>query len=617
MVLARTSRQAGGHRFESRFAHFGGLQNAENPPVFGIFALITRHSGLTGFSGHNGYAGFCEEDGKSVSKTGDRRGRLFAMGTCRTWWSSTFFCKERQMAGTPTTTGTANRCIRLAACLALVAVLSSGIAIRSARGQVPESGPRAIGPGVGTNSVAGGVPTENPEVISIPIPLSLPLPQDAAPAENQEVISFSRTIALVTGQNPQIAFANERINESFAELKGARVLWLPSIQAGVNYQNHEGPEQNSNGTITAASRSALEAGLGMYAVGGGAPAIPGVTAKFSLADAVFQPRIAGQQVAVRQQAATATTHDFLLFGAVAYLDLLRAYQQQAIAQETLDHAEQLAQLTAAFARSGQGSAADADRAQTELALRRNALAQAAAQAQVASARLVEVLHLPPNCSLRPEEPTLVPIELVSHEATACQLVEDGLSHRPEVAESRHLVAEAGGRLDRERYAPLMPNVLLDASQGGFGGGPGSAITDFAGRFDFDATVYWQLRNFGLGDAAAREGARSRLEQARLIQVRLVDQVSREITEAHAQSQSLRGQIAVAEAGIRVAGDSYRRNLERIRGGQGLPLEVLQSIQALDQSRREYLRAVGDYDEWQFRLYRALGCPIPGEPGFAR
>ena len=210
----------------------------------------------------------------------------------------------------------------------------------------------------------------------------------------------------------------------------------------------------------------------------------------------------------------------------------------------------------------------------------------------------------------PEEPTLVPIELVSHDAAAAQLVADGLSHRPELAQSRHLVAEAAGRLDRERYAPLLPNVLLDVSQSGFGGGPGSTVADFRGRFDFDATAYWQLRNFGLGEVAAREAARSRLEQARLVQVRLMDQVSREIIEAHAQSASLRGQIAVAESGIRVAGDSYRRNLERIRGGQGLPLEVLQSIQALDQSRREYLRAVGDYDEWQFRLYRALGCPIP-------
>jgi outer membrane protein TolC len=174
------------------------------------------------------------------------------------------------------------------------------------------------------------------------------------------------------------------------------------------------------------------------------------------------------------------------------------------------------------------------------------------------------------------------------------------------------VAEAVERLKRERYAPLLPSVLLDMSQGGYGGGPGDTLTDFRGRMDFDATAYWQLRNFGLGEAAARDAARARLEQSKFSQVRLMDRVAREIVEAHAQCESLRGQIGVAESGIRVAGDSYQRNLQRIRGGQGLPIEVLQSIQALDLSRREYLRAVGDFDQWQFRLYRALGCPIPAE-----
>jgi outer membrane protein TolC len=97
----------------------------------------------------------------------------------------------------------------------------------------------------------------------------------------------------------------------------------------------------------------------------------------------------------------------------------------------------------------------------------------------------------------------------------------------------------------------------------------------------------------------------------------MDRVAREIVEAHAQAESLGGQITVAELGVRVASESYRRNLERIRGGQGLPLEVLQSLQALDQSCREYLRAVGDYDEWQFRLYRAIGCPIRQDVSPAR
>ena len=60
--------------------------------------------------------------------------------------------------------------------------------------------------------------------------------------------------------------------------------------------------------------------------------------------------------------------------------------------------------------------------------------------------------------------------------------------------------------------------------------------------------------------------------------------------------------------VMAATDSYRRNLDRIRGGQGLPLELLQAVQALDQAQNELLRATADYSEAQFRLYRALGWP---------
>ena len=396
------------------------------------------------------------------------------------------------------------------------------------------------------------------------------------------------------------------------------MLWLPAIRAGVGYINHDGPLQNSDGTITAANRSALEAGLGMYAVGGGAPAIPGISAKFGFADAVFQPRIADQEVAARQHAVAATTNDLLLFVAVAYLDLVRAFQQQAIAQETLDHTERLAELTAAFARSGQGNQADADRAQTELALRRNALSQAAAQTKVASARLVELLHLEPTRLLMPQEPTIVPIELVSRDAhsrpAGCRgvVVPAGVGpERPSCGRSRPslgsrtvrtAVAQPAAGCEPERIwrrAGLRPSPII--------AGDLISTPPCIGSF---ATSAW-------ADAAAQKAARSRLEQSRQLQIQLMDRVAREIVEAHAQSESLRGQIAVAQSGIRVASDSYRRNLERIRGGQGLPLEVLQSLQALDQSCREYLRAVGDYDEWQFRLYRAVGCPIPHEASPAK
>jgi outer membrane protein TolC len=512
--------------------------------------------------------------------------------------------------GEKAVTLTTGRCDYLAVRLTLLVILLTGVQAGHARGQVLDARGLPATPMPPTRFAGVALPAARDSVSP-----SVPPVQEAgvvAPVESQNFISFAAALSLVARQNSQLAFANEQVNEAFAQLRGARVLWLPAIRAGVGYINHDGPLQANDGTVPVASRSAWEAGLGMYAVGGGAPGIPGLSAKFGFADAVFQPRIADQEVAARRHGVTATTNDLLFFVSVAYLDLLRAFQQQAIAQETLNHTERLAELTAAFARTGQGNQADADRAQTELAVRKNALAQAAAQSKVASARLVELLHLDPTRVLTPQEPTIVPIALVSSDASASQLVADGLLHRPELAQSRHLVEEAVRRLDRERYAPLLPSLLLDASQSGYGGGPDSVVTDFRGRFDFDATVYWELRNFGLGDAAAQKAARSRLEQSRQLQIQLMDRVAREIVEARAQSESLRGQITVAESGIRVASESYRRNLERIRGGQGLPLEVLQSLQALDQSCREYLRAVGDYDEWQFRLYRALGCPIPQE-----
>ena len=81
-----------------------------------------------------------------------------------------------------------------------------------------------------------------------------------------------------------------------------------------------------------------------------------------------------------------------------------------------------------------------------------------------------------------------------------------LAGRPELRESRDLVAAACERLRREKYAPLVPSVLLGASYGGFGGGMGDTVADFNDRTDFDAVAIWQIRNLGFGEQAARDAA---------------------------------------------------------------------------------------------------------------
>lgn len=199
--------------------------------------------------------------------------------------------------------------------------------------------------------------------------------------------------------------------------------------------------------------------------------------------------------------------------------------------------------------------------------------------------------------------------MVDNDTSAQSLVAIGLSNRPEIAESRHLVCEAVERLNRERYAPLIPSVLLGLSYGGLAGGVGGNLQNGGSRLDTDAVAYWELRQLGFGEQAARREARSRIVQTRTKQVALMDQIAREIVESHAQARSRRQQIQTAQEAVSAAQDSFNRNWDRIENGQGLPIEVLQSIQALTNAHREYTRAVADYNVAQFTLHRSLGWPV--------
>lgn len=428
---------------------------------------------------------------------------------------------------------------------------------------------------------------------------------DAAPVNE---LDFARVLAGVAGRNPQVAFAEARYREAYAQWEAARILWLPSIRAGVSYHKHEGALQDVIGNVFDVDRSALQSGLGVGATAAGTTPIPGVIATFDTTDAVFQPKIAGCTAAAERAAVSATTNRLLLEAALAYLALLEAAQLQAITAETLHNSQQLADLTGSYAQSGQGLAADADRARADLMLRRIAVTQAEEQLRVATSRVNQLLRLDPCATIAPVEASVVPVELVARDLPLGQLLAAGLTHRPELAESRHLVSAAINRYRREQWSPLLPSAVLAGSYSTFGGGIGAELNDFGDRLDVDAITYWEVRNLGIGERTARDQARAQWRQTQVEQIRRMDEVAQQIVAAHAQVQSRNAQIATAQDAVLSATDSLRRNLERIRDGEGLPIEALQSVQALDQARREYLRVVTSYNEAQFQLQWALGWP---------
>jgi outer membrane protein TolC len=378
----------------------------------------------------------------------------------------------------------------------------------------------------------------------------------------------------------------------------------------MNYNKHEGRIQDVAGSTIEASRGAAFGGLGANAVGAGSPAVPGVYAAFHTADAVYQRQIAGYAWQARQAQASATDHDQLLETALSYLSLLEASQRAQIAKDTQRYGEELVRLTAEFARTGAGNQADADRASAAVSALQNEQLRAEEAVTVASARLAQQLSADPLLFIIPQDPAVVPIDLVApDDAGVSGLIATGLSNRPELAANSALVCEAVNRLRREQSSPWLPSILLGVSYGAFGAGTGGNITNGGDRLDFDAAAWWEIRNLGLGERAARLDARAQIEQARQREIETMDLVAREIVEAHAQVQSRRQQITYAEQGIRSAEQSYQKNLARIQNAQGLPIEVLQSILALDSARREYLRSVTDYNTSQFRLHRALGWPV--------
>lgn len=454
--------------------------------------------------------------------------------------------------------------------------------------------------------------SEEPEPVPAPAPAR---PSDKRPQALPSIaveprvqpVTLPAVLEIVDASNPAVNAARYQMLAAMAQVERSQTLWLPSIRGGLNYNKHEGRIQDVAGNNIETSRGAFYQGLGAGAVGAGSPAVPGLYANFHLSDAIFQPKIAAHAAAARQANAEAVTNDMLLQTAQAYLELLRAYQERAIAEEVLAFAQKLADVTAAYAHTGQGLAADADRARTEFALRRNDVLRAEEAVRVASARLAQLVRMDPCVLLAPQEPTVLPLDLVC-EASCCELVCEGLTNRPEVRENRQLVSEAVRRLQREQYAPFIPSVLLGASYGNFGAGLGGAVGNYGDRFDGDAFAWWELRNFGAGEAAARKEMNARIELAQWRQLQMLDQIAREVAEAHAQVTMRKQQVETARESIGFARDSYERNLVRIENAQGLPLEALQSIQAIGQAKREYLRSVTDYNLAQFSLCRALGWP---------
>jgi outer membrane protein TolC len=446
-------------------------------------------------------------------------------------------------------------------------------------------------------------------------PLPKPLPLAEEPIPDQLPIDLPTALRLAGANHLQIALAAERVRQAEARLEGAKSLWLPTLDAGVGYNRHQGQIQDTGGNVIDVRRSSLFVGggpkLGSDSLNGGNNGPSRLSVGLPLADALFAPLAERQTTRATAAAQAATFNDSLLEVAILYLNLARGQSQVTIAREAVKNAEELVRLVEARVRAGTAPPADELRGRAELADRRRQVFQAQEAVQDSSTELIRLLRLQPGTSLLPLEAVPVPISLVEDESRLPDLIAHGLVNRPELAAHQALVQAALQRLRQEQWRPFIPNVQVGLSAGGFGGGPDSFFGHFGDRTDLDALVVWELKGLGFGNRALQRERASQQLQAALTAEQMRDTIAAEVTRAYYWVRLRRKQIDEARAQVEATAEALPLNFKGILGGQLRAIEAQQAIQALAAARNQYAATVIDYNRAQFQLLRALGRPPEG------
>lgn len=474
--------------------------------------------------------------------------------------------------------------------------------------------PNPVAPDKGAHAKSKDEPDSN--VLAFNVPSQLATTQ-------ANLIDLATALNLAGVRNPQLLIARERILEATALRQLAAAQFLPSLHMGTSYDNHSGNLQQSNGNILKVNRDSMYVGAGANAVAAGTVTIPGIEWSLNVSQTLFRALEARQVVRRRQFTQRAVENDMLLRVALAYLEIVRAEGHRVLAHRNLQNTAEVVRLLDAYEKTGQGRQSDADRARTEFLHRQEFLQQAEGGVLTASARLTELLDLPPEPHLHPIEDKAVPCPAVPDPVPLPELLTIAVLNRPELQEKQAAIRQAMLGLEGAKVLPFSPTILVGLSYGEEAGGSSlvsapaganpfavgaSRFGTFADRADLDAVMFWTLQNMGAGNWAQIKLARANLGSANLQLIRQLNDVRAQVATAYARIRARLIQIDACEQAVKAITTGYDLDFQRIRGGVGLPIELLNSLRLLCDARVAYLDAIVDYNRAQMELFVALGQP---------
>ena len=464
-------------------------------------------------------------------------------------------------------------------------------------------------PGLPRTPVGSGLATMGPSSLAIGVTLK---PAPLEPTDLRFPINLATALRLSDARPLIVAAAQASVWVAEAELKRAKILWVPSILFGVDYIRHDGGGPDFNkGIMTAPSVNFFYAGPSLYQY-------------VNLTDAIYQPLAARQVLSSRHWNIQSAKNDALFQTADAYFRVHQYRGMYAGALYTVERGRDLVERIAQLSRE-LVPRVEVDRARNMLADLEQRAVSARQEWRVASANLTQVLRLDPRAVVVPVEHDHVQVTLIDPGRPLDDLMPIALTDRPELASHRALVQAAEIGIRREKMRPLLPVVMLNGFQsagmliqgGIFGLGPNGSLNQWKGRDDVSIQLMWQLENFGIGNLARIKQQRGNESRAMIDLRKAQDMVAADVTRAQARVQSAAARVLQADRALRTGIITFNGHLEGLEQTRRLenvlvltfrPQEAVYSLELLNVAFDEYFTTVAEYNRAQFDLFHALGYP---------
>lgn len=455
-------------------------------------------------------------------------------------------------------------------------------------------------------------PVSDPKIPAVTVEPATPV----IPSTSAYPIDLYVALRLADNENPEIAAARAAILEALANQLQARVLLVPTLNAGLHYHGHTGNLIRSAGRILSLSEQSLYIGGGSDTVAAETVKVPMVNLYSPITEAWFEPLITHQRVIESEAHAVATANEILREVSTHYLELLGAEARLEAMRISQAQTVELTRVISSYAVAGERREADAFRAGVTSQLRLAEVQKLEGEVAVASARLAQRLNLDPSVRLLAHLGPLTPITLIDPASDPETLTLTALQRRPELVARSAEIAAVTYEFKEELARPLLPTIWLGFSAGAFGGGSNLSqplLGRFSGRTDFDVRLLWTVLNLGDGNMARWRRRRAEIGIAVGEQSLMANQVRREVASALATMKARLNQIQVARIQLSAAESGFNEDFDRARQNLGRPIEALDNLEHLVDARIRLIEAITQYNQAQFALFVALGSPPPLPP----